>query len=64
MVLRSMMIGQQGGAPHIVPDENGHKDCYRIPAAEISKTEVKRLLTAGSEVPGVELVQDYSCSLR
>lgn len=45
-------------------DENGHKDCYRIPAPEISKTEVKRLLTAGSEVPGVELVQDYSCSLR
>lgn len=45
-------------------DENGHKDCYRIPSPEISKTEVKRLLADGSEIPGVELVQDYSCSLR
>lgn len=45
-------------------DENGHKECYRIPSPEISKTEVKRLLADGSEIPGVELVQDYSCSLR
>ena len=45
-------------------DENGHKDCYRILAPEIAKSEVKKLLTDGSEIPGVELVQDYSCSLR
>jgi hypothetical protein len=44
--------------------ENGHPQCYRVPAPEISKTEVKKLLTAGTEVPGVSLVQDYSCSLR
>lgn len=44
--------------------ENGHSNCYRIPAPEISKTEVKRLLTAGTEVPGITLTQDYSCSLR
>lgn len=44
--------------------ENGHSNCYRIPAPEISKTEVKRLLTTGTEVPGVTLTQDYSCSLR
>ena len=44
--------------------EHGHSQCYKVPAPEISKTEVKKLLTAGTEVPGVALVQDYSCSLR
>lgn len=44
--------------------ENGHSQCYRVPAPEISKTEVKKLLSAGTEIPGVALVQDYSCSLR
>ena len=44
--------------------ENGHPQCYKVPAPEISKSEVKKLLTAGTEVPGVTLVQDYSCSLR
>ena len=44
--------------------ENGHTQCYRVPAPEISKTEVKKLLAAGTEVPGIALVQDYSCSLR
>lgn len=44
--------------------ENGHSQCYRVPAPEISKTDVKKLLSAGTEIPGVALVQDYSCSLR
>ena len=44
--------------------DHGHAQCYRVPAPEISKTEVKKLLAAGTEVPGVALVQDYSCSLR
>ena len=44
--------------------ENGHPQCYKVPAPEISKSEFKKLLTAGTEVPGVALVQDYSCSLR
>ena len=44
--------------------DNGHTQCYKVPAPEISKTEVKKLLTAGTEIPGVALVQDYSCSLR
>lgn len=44
--------------------DHGHTQCYRVPAPEISKTEVKKLLVAGTEVPGVALVQDYSCSLR
>ena len=44
--------------------EHGHSQCYKVPAPEISKSEVKKLLAAGTEVPGVALVQDYSCSLR
>lgn len=44
--------------------QNGHPQCYKVPAPEISKAEVKKLLSAGTEVPGVALVQDYSCSLR
>ena len=44
--------------------ENGHPQCYKVPAPELSKSEVKKLLTTGTEVPGVALVQDYSCSLR
>lgn len=43
---------------------NGHTACYKVPAPEISKTEVKKLLTSGAEVPGITLVQDLSCSLR
>lgn len=43
---------------------NGHSNCYRVPAPEISKTEVKRLLATGTEIPGVALIQDYSCSLK
>lgn len=44
--------------------DNGYTGCYKVLAPEISKTEVKKLLTAGKEVPGVALVQDLSCSLR
>ena len=44
--------------------ENGYADCYKILAPEISKSEVKKLLATGEEIPGVSLVQDYSCSLR
>lgn len=44
--------------------KHGHSQCYKVPAPEISKSEVKKLLAAGTEIPGVALVQDYSCSLR
>ena len=43
---------------------NGHNNCYKVPAPELSKSEIKKLLTSGTEVPGVALVQDLSCSLR
>lgn len=43
---------------------NKHLDCFRVPAPEVAKAEVKKLLAAGKKVPGTTLVQDISCSLR
>ncbi len=39
-------------------------DCFRAPAPEVAKTEVKKLLAAGTKIPGCELVEDTSYSLR
>ena len=44
--------------------ENGLDSCYKQPAPEVSKSEVKKLLQSGTKVPGLALVQDTSCSLR
>lgn len=43
---------------------NKHLDCFRVPAPEVAKTEVKKLINAGTNVPGCAVVEDYSCSLR
>ena len=45
-------------------EKNGHTNCYKVIAPELSKSEIKKLLVEGKEIPGVGLVQDYSCSLR
>ena len=45
-------------------EENGHDDFIRYATPEISKSDVKRLLTNGTEIPGITLKNDYSCSLR
>ena len=39
-------------------------DCFRIPAPEVAKAAVKKLLTAGTMVPGCSLVEDRSYSLK
>lgn len=44
--------------------ENRHPDCYRVPEPEVSKSDVGRLLKAGTEVPGIQLVNSLSCSLK
>lgn len=44
--------------------ENGHTDCYKTPEPEISKSEVKKLIKAGIEVPGCAMVESPSCSLK
>ena len=43
---------------------NKFTECFRIPAPEVAKAEVKKLISAGTNVPGCTVVQDYSCSLR
>ena len=43
---------------------NKHLDCFRIPAPEVAKAEVKKLINAGTKVPGCAVVEDYSCSLK
>lgn len=44
--------------------QHDHTDCFRIPAPEVAKSEVKKLLTAGTEVPGCAVVEDRSYSLK
>ena len=44
--------------------KNSHADCLRVPPPEVAKSEVKKLITAGTDIPGVELIEGYSCSLR
>ena len=39
-------------------------DCFRIPEPEVAKAEVKKLLAAGKRIPGCELIEDRSYSLR
>ena len=43
---------------------NRYTDCFRVPAPEVAKTEVKKLINAGMKVPGCAVVDDYSCSLK
>lgn len=43
---------------------NKHPYCFRIPAPEVAKAEVKKLINAGTKVPGCSVVNDYSCSLK
>lgn len=41
-----------------------YTSCFRIPAPEVAKTEVKKLINAGEAVPGCAVVEDCSCSLK
>ena len=44
--------------------ENNHSECFRVPAPEVTKNEVKKLINAGTQVPGCSVIEDYSCSLK
>ena len=44
--------------------ENGYDDCWKQEAPKVSLSDVKRLLTGGTKVPGVMLVQGLSCSVK
>ena len=41
-----------------------YTDCFRIPAPEVAKTEVKKLIASGVNVPGCTVIEDLSCSLK
>ena len=43
---------------------NKHTDCFRIPAPEVAKTEVRKLIQSGVAVPGCHVIEDRSYSLR
>ena len=43
---------------------NNYTDCFRIPAPEVAKNEVKKLITSGKHVPGCEVIEDRSYSLK
>ena len=44
--------------------QNKYKDCFRVPAPEVAKSEVKKLINSGVNVPGCSVVEDYRCSLK
>lgn len=39
-------------------------DCYHIPVPEVAKNEVKKLFAAGTKIPGCEVIEDRTYSLR
>ena len=39
-------------------------DCFRVPAPEVAKAEVKKLINSGVSVPGCAVVEDYSTILK
>ena len=43
---------------------NGHKECIRYKAPEISKSELGKVLKAGQEVPGAVLVEGISVGVK
>lgn len=43
---------------------HNYRDCYRVPAPEVSKAGVKKLINGGEHVPGCAVVEDLSCSLK
>lgn len=41
-----------------------YTDCFRIPAPEVAKKEVKELINSGVKVPGCAVVESRSCLLK
>lgn len=45
-------------------EDNGYKDFVTYASPQISKTDVKRLVAEGEEIPGVELVEHVSTIIK
>ena len=43
---------------------NKYTTCFRVPAPEVAKTEVKKLIGSGVHVPGCSLITDLSGTLK
>lgn len=43
---------------------NGKTQAYELQAPKLIKAEIKKIIESGEDVPGAELVQKQSCSLR
>lgn len=43
---------------------NGKTQAFVIPAPKLIRAEIKKIIEAGEEIPGAEIVQKQSCSLR
>lgn len=44
--------------------ENGHEECLKIADPEVRKTESKKLMDSGVEIPGMEIEQRLSHTLK
>lgn len=44
--------------------EHNCTSAFRVPEPTVYKAEVKKLLSAGQEIPGCAVVEDRSCSLK
>ena len=44
--------------------KNNHEECIKIKQPELSKTEIKKLIKSGVEVPGVMIKSENNCSLK
>ena len=41
-----------------------YSDCYRVPAPEVNKSNVRKLINSGTKVPGCEITPNQTCSLK
>lgn len=41
-----------------------HNDCLRYKEPEVSKSDVKKLIKSGADVPGITIVQNQNCLLK
>ena len=44
--------------------KNNHEECIKIKQPELSKTEIKKLIKSGVEVPGVMVKAENNCLLK
>lgn len=44
--------------------ENGHEDCIKYAEPEVKKDPVKKIIKAGTKVPGTVLTEKNNCSLK